>query len=37
VGLDLLGAEVARERLNLALFRTQVEVQPTAPALAAEI
>jgi hypothetical protein len=31
VGLDLLGAEIARQRLDLALLRSELEVQPTAP------
>jgi hypothetical protein len=31
VGLDLLGTEIARERLNLALLRIQLEVQAKAP------
>ena len=31
VRLDLLLREVARERLDLALLRTQLEVQPTTP------
>jgi hypothetical protein len=31
VRLDLLCAEVARQRLDLALLRTQLEVQPTTP------
>ena len=33
VGLDLLGAEIARERLDLALLRIQLEVQARAPGI----
>jgi hypothetical protein len=33
VGLDLLGPEVARERLDLALLRIQLEVQARAPGI----
>jgi hypothetical protein len=32
VGLDLLRTEIARERLDLALLRIQLEVQAKAPA-----
>jgi hypothetical protein len=31
VRVDLLCAEVARQRLDLALLRSQLEVQPTTP------
>jgi hypothetical protein len=33
VGLDLLRAELARQRLDLALLRTQLEVQAKAPGI----
>src|SRR5207248_10198486 len=37
VRIDLLGAELARERLDLALLRVQLEVQPEAPGVADEM
>jgi hypothetical protein len=33
VRLDLLGAEITRQRLDLALLRVELEVQATAPAI----